>query len=98
VPSPASGCNPIPLAINPRRYALRREALRLYFHRQYFDCRHRSAMGQTVRLHGEHRLRFGVRLSDEVARCLGERSCEGVAAGYGPHHFYKLHLFQGDRR
>jgi hypothetical protein len=29
---------------------------------------------------------------------LGERSCEGVAAGYGPHHFYKLHLFQGDRR
>ena len=65
---------------------------------QYFDRRHRSAMGQTVRLHGEHRLRFGVRLSDEVARCLGERSCEGVAAGYGPHHFYKLHLFQGDRR
>jgi hypothetical protein len=33
-----------------------------------------------------------------TGRSFGRKSCEGVAAGYGPHRFYKLNLFQGDRR
>jgi len=38
--------------------------------RQCFGLRHRSAMGQAVRLHGEHGLRLAVRLSDDCYRSV----------------------------
>jgi len=42
----------------------------LHFRRQCFGRRHRSAMGQAVRVHGEYGLRFGVRLSDDCYRSV----------------------------
>jgi len=66
----ASDCNPIPSAINPRRHAVRRQVLRLYFCRQRFGLRHRSAMSQAIRLCGEHGLRFGVPLFDDCYRSV----------------------------
>ena len=49
------------------RHAIRRKVLRLRFRRQRFGRRHRSAMGQAVRLHGEHRGR-GITTTVSVTR------------------------------
>jgi hypothetical protein len=59
-----------PIGDKPRRHAVRRQVLRLHFRRQRFGHSHRSAMGPADRLHGEHGLRLGVRLSDDCYRSV----------------------------
>ena len=61
--------------------SVRRQVLRLHFRRQRFGLRHRSAMGQAVRLPGELGLRFGVRLADDYYRSMvvwAERTVKGA--------------------
>jgi len=77
--SPESGCNPIPSALTPASCRTPSSST-LPFHRQCFGSFHRTAVGQPFRLHGEHGLRFGVRLSDDCYRSVAVWKDESLVA------------------